>query len=73
MVHVKEMDIDNNNLISVVTSDKVKTGEASLYTALDDNTVKEYKINILKVYRHNQNFYVYLGLKDYELLDIHYL
>ena len=64
-----EMAIDNNNLIPVVAADKVKTGEASLYTALDDNTVKEYKINILKVDANSKIKNFYFEVTDHELLE----
>ena len=64
-----EMAIDNNNLIPVVDADKVKTGEASLYTALDDNTVKEYKINILKVDANSKIKNFYFEVTDPELLE----
>ena len=64
-----EMAIDNNNLIPVVAADKVKTGEASLYTALDDNTVKEYKINILKVDANSKIKNFYFEVTDPDLLE----
>ena len=41
--------LNNNRLYKVADLNDIKIGEASILTVLDDDQVKEYKINILKV------------------------
>lgn len=43
------LDVDNNKLYKVATINDIKIGPAKILTVLDDNVVKEYSINILKV------------------------
>lgn len=62
-------EIDSDNLIDVANIDEVTTGEAYIYTALDDNEVKDYKINILKVDDKNKVKNYYFEVVDNELLN----
>jgi stage IV sporulation protein B len=64
-----ESAIDSNNLIPVINPNEVKTGEATIYTALDDNTVKDYTINILKVDANSKIKNFYFEVTDPVLLE----
>jgi stage IV sporulation protein B len=61
--------IDSDNLIPVENPGKVKLGEATIYTALDDNTVKSYQINILRVDPNNSIKNFYFEVTDKDLLE----
>lgn len=41
--------INKENLYKVATPEEIKTGEATIFTVLNGNEVKEYKINITKI------------------------
>jgi stage IV sporulation protein B len=60
--------IDNDALIEIANASDVKTGDAYIFTALDDNTVKPYKINILKVEPKSNIKNFYFEVTDSELL-----
>lgn len=62
-------DIDNDNLIEIASTNEVKKGDAYIYTALDDNEVKEYKINILKIEENSKIKNFYFEVTDEELLE----
>jgi len=62
-------EIDDDNLIDVANTSDVKKGEAYIYTALDDNQVKEYKINILKIDEKNKVKNYFFEVIDDELLN----
>ena len=61
--------IDNDNLIEINTLDNVNLGEAYIYTSLDDNIVKSYKINILRKYNKSNIKNFYFEVVDSELLN----
>lgn len=61
--------IDNDNLIEINTLDNVDLGEAYIYTSLDDNIVKSYKINILRKYNKSKIKNFYFEVIDSELLN----
>ena len=61
--------IDNDNLIDIETLDNVDLGEAYIYTSLDDNIVKSYKINILRKYNKSKIKNFYFEIIDNELLN----
>lgn len=61
-------EIDNDNLIEISSLDNASLGEASIYTALDDNIIKEYKINILKIDPDNKIKNIYFEVIDKDLL-----
>ena len=61
--------IDNDNLIEINTLDNVNLGEAYIYTSLDDNIVKSYKINILRKYNKSKIKNFYFEVIDDELLN----
>ena len=61
--------IDNDNLIEINTLDNVNLGEAYIYTSLDDNIVKSYKINILRKYNKSKIKNFYFEVVDEELLN----
>ena len=62
-------EIDNDNLIDVGNIDEVNKGDAYIYTALDDNEVKEYKIKILKIDEKSKVKNFYFEVDDQELLN----
>lgn len=62
-------EIDNDNLIDVAKINDVNKGDAYIHTALDDNEVKEYKINILKIDENNKVKNFYFEVTDEELLN----
>ena len=61
--------IDNDNLMEINTLDNVNLGEAYIYTSLDDNIVKSYKINILRKYNKSKIKNFYFEVIDDELLN----
>ena len=61
--------IDNDALIEVASIDEVKLGEASIYTNLYNNDVREYKINILRVDKGNKIKNIYFEVTDEALLN----
>ena len=62
-------EIDNDNLIEVANQNEIHKGEAYIYTALDDNEVKEYKINILKIDDKSKIKNYYFEVIDDNLLE----
>ena len=62
-------EIDNDNLIEISKIDDVNLGDAYIYTSLDDNVVKSYKINILKKYNKSKIKNFYFEVIDSSLLD----
>ena len=62
-------EIDDDNLIEVADVNEVNKGDAYIYTALDDNTVQEYKINILKIEEKSKIKNFYFEVVDEELLN----
>ena len=62
-------EIDNDNLIEVANKNEINKGEAYIYTALDDNEVKEYKINILKIDDKSKIKNYYFEVIDDNLLE----
>ena len=62
-------DIDSDNLIEINDIDNVSLGEAYIYTSLDDNIVKQYKINILKKVNKSSIKNFYFEVVDDELLS----
>ena len=61
--------IDDNALIEVASIDEVKLGEASIYTNLYNNDVREYKINILRVDKSGKIKNIYFEVTDEALLN----
>ncbi len=62
-------EIDNDNLIEISKIDDVNLGDAYIYTSLDDNVVKSYKINILKKFNKSKIKNFYFEVIDSSLLD----
>ena len=55
--------------MEINTLDNVNLGEAYIYTSLDDNIVKSYKINILRKYNKSKIKNFYFEVIDNELLN----
>ena len=62
-------EIDDDNLIEVSNINDVYLGDAYIYTSLDDNIVKSYKINILKKYNKSNVKNFYFEVIDEDLLN----
>ena len=62
-------EIDNDNLIEISKIDDVNLGDAYIYTSLDDNVVKSYKINILKKFNKSKIKNFYFEVIDSSLLE----
>ena len=62
-------EIDKDNLIEISKIDDVNLGDAYIYTSLDDNVVKSYKINILKKFNKSKIKNFYFEVIDSSLLD----
>lgn len=62
--------IDTDSLIEVAKPEEIKVGPATIYTALYNNEIKEYDINILKVEKNNQIKNIYFEVVDEELLKV---
>ena len=63
------LDIDNDDLIEINSIDNVKEGSAYIYTQLDDESVKQYKINILKIDKNNSTKNFYFEVEDSALIN----
>ena len=61
--------IDSDDLIEISPIDKVKEGIAYIYTELDDKSVKQYKINILKIDKNNKTKNYYFEVIDTDLIN----
>lgn len=62
-------DIDDDNLIEIAYPNEVVKGNAKIYTTLDDNKVKDYDINILKIDETSKIKNFYFEVTDKELLE----
>ena len=62
-------EIDNDNLIEIEEAKEVKKGNAYIYTSLDDNEVKPYKINIKKIDEKSKIKNFYFEVVDNDLLN----
>ena len=62
--------VNNNKLYKVATIDDIKIGKDKILTVLDDNIVKEYEINILKIMKTNNKIKnIIFEITDNELLQ----
>ncbi len=61
--------IDNDNLIPIAKIDEVKTGNATIYTSLYHNEIKEYTINILRIEKNSKIKNIYFEITDEKLLN----
>ena len=61
--------IDDDNLIEIAEAKEIHKGDAYIYTALDDNKVNEYKINILRTEPNNSIKNIYFEVTDEILLE----
>lgn len=60
---------EEDNLIEIEEAKNVEKGPAYIYTALDDNVVKSYEINIIKVDAKSKMKNFYFEVVDEELLN----
>ena len=64
-----EKDFSNKKLIKVADDDEITTGEATISTVLDEDNIKEYKINIDKVDKNDKLKNIMFTITDKELLE----
>lgn len=65
-----ESKIKSSNLYTVASIDDIKKGDATILTVTEDNTVKSYKIEILKIDKDESNLKnILFEIKDKELLE----
>ena len=71
MVNNKYFNLDNSKAIQVATRNEIKAGEASVLCALENGLVKEYEIQIQKVFKNNNenNKSMIVKVTDKELLE----
>lgn len=62
-------DLPSTDKIKVATKDEVKTGDAKIRTVINNNEVKEYKINILKIDKNSDIKNILFEITDEELLN----
>ncbi len=62
-------EINELRLIDVATKDEVHLGKAELYTVLNDNKVKSYEINILKINNDSDTKNIFFEITDKELIE----
>lgn len=59
---------NESNIIEVAKKDEIKKGEATIYTVLNGEEIKEYKINILKINNKSLVKNLYFEITDESLL-----
>lgn len=64
-----EKDIGERKLIKVASIDEIKLGEASIYTVVDGNEIKEYHIRIDRIDKNDSIKNILFTVTDSELLD----
>ena len=64
-----DREIDNLRLIDVANKDEVHLGKAEIYTVLNDNKVKSYSINILKINIDSDTKNIFFEITDKDLID----
>lgn len=62
-------DITNGKKFVVGKPDEINLGEASIYTVLTNNQIKEYKINILKINKNSEIKNITFEITDKSLLE----
>jgi len=60
---------DQKQLVEVASKDKVKLGEASIYTVLDGSTKEEFKINIIGIDMNAKTKNILFEITDNKLID----
>ena len=59
---------DNSNTLSIASIDEIKGGDAIIKTMLDDNIVRDFKINILSIDKISETKNILFEITDQELL-----
>ncbi len=62
--------LGEKSIVEVGMPKEIKKSEATLYTNIDGNEVKEYKIEIKKVYYTRKNHNILIKIVDKDLLDL---
>ncbi len=68
---LSSLNIDTSREMEVATRDEIKTGKATILCSLDNQTVKEYEIEITKIYKENNynNKSMEIKVTDEELIE----
>ncbi len=71
MQDISSLNIDTNKEMEVAMREEIKTGKATILCSLDNQTVKEYEIEITKIYRDNNynNKSMEIKVTDEELIE----
>ncbi len=71
MQDISSLNIDTNKEMEVAMREEIKTGKATILCSLDNQTVKEYAIEITKIYRDNNynNKSMEIKVTDEELIE----
>ena len=69
--NVSSLNINTSREMDVALRDEIKTGKATILCSLENQTVKEYEIEIEKIYKENNydNKSMLIKITDQELLD----
>ena len=69
--NINELNVDSTKTVKVGTRDEIQTGQALILCTLDDGKVKEYEIEIEKIYLNNNtnNKSMLVRITDQELLE----
>ncbi len=68
---INTLGIDKNNSLEIALKNEIKTGEATILLALEDEIRKEYKIEIKKIYKNNteDNKSMLIEITDEKLIE----
>ena len=68
---INTLGIDKNNSLDIALKNEIKTGEATILLALEDEIRKEYKIEIKKIYKNNteDNNSMLIEITDEKLIE----
>lgn len=68
---INTLGIDKNNSLEIALKNEIKTGEAKILLALEDEIRKEYKIEIKKIYKNNteDNKSMLIEITDEKLIE----
>ena len=68
---INTLGIDKNNSLDIALKNEIKTGEATILLALEDEIRKEYKIEIKKIYKNNteDNKSMLIEITDEKLIE----
>lgn len=71
LANTQALNIKETDAIEVASRDEIKTGDATIICTLENNIKKEYKVEIQKIYKNNNenNKSMLVKIKDKELIE----